>query len=221
MLEVRDVSFYYKEQNLSYNYTFNALDSQVVSIMGKSGSGKSTLLDILSGFLKANSGEALLDGENFLDKPIEKRPLTILFQQHNLFEYLSVEQNIAVGIDGSFKLDKKKSFTVSEILERVGLKGYGKRISSTLSGGEKQRVAIARSIVRNRPVLLLDEPFGALDKETKTEMLHLVKEITIEKKLHTIMVTHDEFDSQLIADLLYLLKDGKLITVSKARKYLI
>ncbi len=210
MLEVKDVIFYYKEEEIRYNYNFSVKESQIVSIMGKSGSGKSTLLDILSGFLEPYSGKALLDGVNFLDKPIEDRPITILFQQYNLFEYLSVEQNIAVGIDDSFKVDKKKNRLIADILERVGLKGFEKRKADKLSGGEKQRVAIARSIIRNKPVLLLDEPFGALDKETKKEMLQLVKKITIEKKLHTIMVTHDEYDSQLIADVKYLLKDGIL-----------
>lgn len=209
MLKIDNLEFFYDANKKIYRYNLEAIAPQVVSVMGKSGSGKSTLLDILSGFLEPKKGKVLYDGLDILTLPPQKRPLCILFQKHNLFEYLNVEQNIAVGIDGSFKITKEKSSIISKILKDVSLENYEKREVSTLSGGEQQRVAIARMLVMKKPILLLDEPFGALDKESKTDMLMLIKEITLKKELITLMVTHDKYDSDLIADSFYLMKEDK------------
>jgi thiamine transport system ATP-binding protein len=211
VLEINDLEFYYDKNKKIYRYDLIAKKCEVVSIMGKSGSGKSTLLDILAGFLKPICGEALYNKKNFLNLEPQNRPLSILFQNYNLFEYLNVEQNIAVGIDKSFKITKEKYYKISKILKEIGLENYQKRAISSLSGGEQQRVALARVLVMNRPVLLLDEPFGGLDKEMKTEMLKLVKDITIEKKLITLMVTHDEYDSDLIANKHYHMQESNMI----------
>ncbi len=208
MLKIDNLEFFYDANKKIYRYNLEATAPQVISVMGKSGSGKSTLLDILSGFLEPKKGKVLYDGLDILTLPPQKRPLCILFQKHNLFEYLNVEQNIAVGIDGSFKITKEKSSVISKILKDISLENYEKREVSTLSGGEQQRVAIARMLVMKKPVLLLDEPFGALDKESKTDMLKLIKEITLKKELITLMVTHDKYDSDLIADSFYLMKEN-------------
>ena len=209
MLKIDNLEFFYNNKQKIYRYNLTALPNKIVSIMGKSGSGKSTLLDIIAGFLEPKSGKILYNDLNILTLPPQKRPLCILFQKYNLFEYLSVEQNIAVGIDGSFKLNKKKSLMISKILKDVDLENYQKRVVSSLSGGEQQRVAIARILVMKKPILLLDEPFGALDKETKTDMLKLIKKITLKKELITLMVTHDKYDSDLIADSFYIMKEEK------------
>ena len=209
MLKIDNLEFFYNNKQKIYRYNLKALPNEVVSIMGKSGSGKSTLLDIIAGFLEPKSGKILYNDLNILTLPPQKRPLCILFQKYNLFEYLSVEQNIAVGIDGSFKLNKKKSLMISKILKDVDLENYQKRVVSSLSGGEQQRVAIARILVMKKPILLLDEPFGALDKKTKTDMLKLIKKITLKKELITLMVTHDKYDSDLIADSFYIMKEEK------------
>ncbi len=209
MLKIDNLEFYYNSDQKIYRYELEAKTSQIVSIMGKSGSGKSTLLDILAGFLKPKSGRVLFGEIDILSLPPQKRPLCILFQKYNLFEYLSVEQNIAVGVDGSFKVTKKKLPIISNILKDVKLDNYQKRELSTLSGGEQQRVAIARTLVMKRPILLLDEPFVALDKESKTDMLKLIKEITLKNNLITLMVTHNKYDSDLIADKCYIVKESE------------
>ncbi len=209
MLKIDNLEFYYNSDHKIYRYELEAKTSQIVSIMGKSGSGKSTLLDILAGFLKPKSGRVLFGEIDILSLPPQKRPLCILFQKYNLFEYLSVEQNIAVGVDGSFKVTKKKLPIISNILKDVKLDNYQKRELSTLSGGEQQRVAIARTLVMKRPILLLDEPFVALDKESKTDMLKLIKEITLKNNLITLMVTHDKYDSDLIADKCYIVVESE------------
>ncbi len=211
MLKIDNLQFFYNKNKKIYQYDLNAASSEIVSIMGKSGSGKSTLLDIIAGFLEPIEGEALYNDKNFLTLEPQNRPVSILFQKYNLFEYLNVEQNIAVGIDKSFKITKNKSFVISQILKEVNLENYQKRAVSSLSGGEQQRVALARVLVMNRPILLLDEPFGGLDKTTKTDMLNLVKDITVEKKLITIMVTHDEYDSTLIASKHYFIKENDTV----------
>lgn len=210
MLKIDNLEFFYDANKKIYRYNLEATAPQVVSVMGKSGSGKSTLMDILSGFLEPKKGKVLYNGLDILTLPPQKRPLCILFQKHNLFEYLNVEQNIAVGIDGSFKITKEKSSIISKILKDVSLENYDKREVSTLSGGEQQRVAIARMLVMKKPILLLDEPFGALDKESKTDMLMLIKDITLKKELITLMVTHDKYDSDLIADSFYLMKENDM-----------
>ncbi len=209
MLKISDLEFFYDSEQKIYRYNLEASSSKVVSIMGKSGSGKSTLLDILSGFLEPKKGKVLYDDTDILTLPPQKKPLCILFQKYNLFEYLNVEQNIAVGIDGSFKITKEKSFIISNILKDINLENYQKRKVSSLSGGEQQRVAIARILVMKKPILLLDEPFGALDKQTKTDMLKLIKDITLKNKLITLMVTHDKYDSDLIADSFYMMKENE------------
>ncbi len=210
MLKIKNLKFYYEKDSKFYNYSLEAKRSQIVSIMGPSGSGKSTLLDLISGFLTPSSGRMYWDNLDFTNIPPEQRPVTILFQQYNLFEHLSVERNIAVGIDRSFSLTKRKRAIISKILEEVGLKGYEKKLSSELSGGEQQRVALSRSLVRNRPILLLDEPFSNLDKQTKIQMLNLVKKITLKNQFSTLMITHDEEDGKLIANKKYELINGAL-----------
>ncbi len=210
MLKIKNLKFYYKKDSKLYDYSLEANKSQIVSIMGPSGSGKSTFLDLVAGFLTPNSGEMCWNDLNFTKLSPEKRPITILFQQYNLFEHLSVERNIAVGIDRSFSLDKSKKIVISKILEEVGLRGYEKKLCSKLSGGEQQRVALSRSLVRNRPILLLDEPFSSLDRQIRIQMLNLVKEITLKNQFCTLMITHDKEDSKLIANKQYELINGVL-----------
>ncbi len=184
---------------------------EVVAILGQSGSGKSTLLDLIAGFLNASSGSIKLDDNDFTNEAVEKRPITILFQNHNLFEHLNVQKNILLGISKALKDSKSDIKKVQEILKKVGLEKYEYTLVSLLSGGQQQRVALARVLIRQSPILLLDEPFTGLDSDTKVEMLNLVKKITIENNLHTIMVTHDIQDCERIANRVYKVQNLKLI----------
>jgi thiamine transport system ATP-binding protein len=184
---------------------------QIIGILGESGSGKSTMLDLISGFLEADGGSVALDNKELLNRPIEKRPITILFQHHNLFEHLSVETNILLGIDSRGKSTPESSREIDAILEEMGLSEYKHKLSTELSGGQQQRVALARALLRKKPILLLDEPFTGLDRETRLEMLSLVQSITNRSNLYTIMVTHEVEDCQLIADKVYKMNDGKLL----------
>jgi len=184
---------------------------QVTGILGESGSGKSTMLDLIAGFLEADEGSILLDQEVLHTLPIEKRPITILFQQHNLFEHLSVSKNILLGIDPKGRSTAQSEKQITEILEEMKLSAYRDILPTALSGGQQQRVALARALLRRQPILLLDEPFGGLDRETRLEMLTLVRNITTQQKLYTIMVTHDIEDCQRIADKVYTMQRGTLL----------
>ena len=187
-----------------YDFSLEANCGEVAGIVGASGNGKSTLLDLISGFLEPLGGTITYNKKEIANLPPEKRPVTILFQNYNLFEHLSVEKNVLLGAQNSSKKE------IQEILVDVGLKKQEKKRASSLSGGQQQRVALARALLRDKPILLLDEPFTGLDFKTRETMLELVKHITKSKDICTIMVTHDLNDCKKIADKTYEVENGKL-----------
>ncbi len=207
MLKIDKLIYNYKNEN-EYNFSLDAKRGEIVGIIGASGNGKSTLLDLIAGFLKPTSGTIKFDGKNLSNIPPEKRPITILFQNYNLFEHLSVKRNILLGINGSSK--KSDLQKVRQILEEVGLNGFEDKKALALSGGQQQRVSLARSLLRDKPILLLDEPFSGLDFDTRVHMLELVQNITKTKDICTLMVTHEIDDCKKIADKSYEVKNGKL-----------
>ena len=211
MLNVTNLKYEYKNADDLYEYSMSVQSGEVVAILGQSGSGKSTLLDLIAGFLSASAGSIKLDGRDLTNLSVEKRPLTILFQNHNLFEHLTVQKNILLGVSKVLKENIEDVEKVQEILSEVGLEKYEHSLASTLSGGQQQRVALARVLMRREPILLLDEPFTGLDAQTRVQMLDLVKKITIENNLHTIMVTHEIQDCERIANRVYQMQDHILV----------
>jgi len=211
MLNVTDLKYEYKDADDVYTYAMSVQAGEVVAILGQSGSGKSTLLDLIAGFLHASSGSIKLDERDLTQVAVEKRPMTILFQNHNLFEHLTVQKNILLGVSKVLKENIEDVNKVQDILKEVGLEKYEHTLASSLSGGQQQRVALARVLMRREPILLLDEPFTGLDEETRVQMLDLVRKITIENNLHTIMVTHDMQDCERIANRVYKVQNHTLI----------
>jgi len=201
LLIVKDLKYRY--DGITYEYNLELDRGEIASIMGGSGSGKSTLLDLISGFLKADFGRIIVDHKDITNLPIRDRDISILFQHDNLFEHLSVKENILIGL--------KKDKDISKILKELGLEGFEDKKASMLSGGEEQRVALARTLLRGDKILLLDEPFSALDETNRLKMLDLIKKITKEKNLYTIFITHNKEDADLISDKRYTMKDAKLI----------
>ena len=212
LLKIANLTYQHKNAEDLYTYSMVVHPKEIVAILGQSGSGKSTLLDLLAGFLPASSGSIKLDEEELIDRSVEKRPVTILFQNHNLFEHLSVEKNILLGISKTLRPSKADSEKVKTILLKVGLEKYEDTLVSSLSGGQQQRVALARVLMRREPVLLLDEPFTGLDAQTRGQMLDLVKKITVENGLHTVMVTHEIQDCERIADRVYKMENNTLVS---------
>ena len=152
-----------------------------VAIIGPSGAGKSTLLDLIAGFIEPVKGRVLWNGKNLAGLPPGARPVSILFQDNNIFPHLTVAQNVGLGLKPNLRLSPQQQEDVGKSLRRVGLEEMAQRSPASLSGGQRSRVALARILLQNRPVLALDEPFGALGPSLKREMLDLVQSLAAEQ----------------------------------------
>jgi thiamine transport system ATP-binding protein len=179
-----------------------------VAIIGPSGAGKSTLLSAIAGFFAPVSGAIRWQGHDLAGVLPGDRPVSILFQDQNLFPHLSLSQNLGLGLRPDLKLSLDDAKRVETALTRVGLAGLGHRRPAQLSGGQVGRAALARALLRARPLLLLDEPFAALGPALKAEMLTLVAEVAAETGATVLMVTHDPRDARGFADQTVLVADG-------------
>lgn len=181
-----------------------------VALMGASGSGKSTLLSALAGFVLPDAGRITMAGQDVTTAPVAKRPVSILFQDGNLFPHLDVFDNIALGIAPDLRLGAADEARVRDALRKVDLDGMEKRMPAALSGGQQSRVALARMLLRDKPVALLDEPFSALDPALRREMLELMRGLCEETGQTLFMATHDLRDAEHLCDRIVLLEDGKV-----------
>lgn len=179
-----------------------------IAVVGPSGAGKSTLLMAIAGFLAPVSGRILWQGQDMADVSPGGRPVSILFQDQNLFPHLTIAQNLGLGLSPRLRLTPDDRQRVAAALARVGLAGLGDRRPAALSGGQLGRAALARVLLRARPILLLDEPFAALGPALKADMLALVTEIAAETRALVLMVTHEPGDAQRFADLTVLVAAG-------------
>lgn len=180
-----------------------------LAVMGPSGAGKSTLLMALAGFVPPVSGRVIWQGADLTRLPPAKRPLTVLFQDQNLFPHLTVAQNLGLGLSPNLVLGRDGWRRVAQALDRVGLAGLGTRRPESLSGGQAGRVALARVLLRRRPLLLLDEPFAALGPAMKTEMLELLSDLTAEAGTTVVLVTHDPQDARQFAECISVVSGGE------------
>lgn len=208
-LECRALTFRYEDMRMRFDLAEEA--GTCVAVIGPSGAGKSTLLSLIGGFDQPESGQILVDGTDITFWPAARRPVTTLFQEHNLFAHLSAAQNVGLGLDPGLKLDEAQRREVVQALEQVGLAGFEMRLPAELSGGERQRVAVARCLVRRRPILLLDEPFAALGPAMRQEMLDLIDALRRAAGLTVLMVTHDPADAARIADRTAFIADGQVV----------
>ena len=180
----------------------------ITGVMGASGAGKSTLLNLVAGFETPASGRVLIGGEDVTSQPPAERPVSMIFQENNLFAHLDVGKNVGLGRSPSLRLTAADKAAVGDALKRTGLGGKAHRLPRELSGGERQRVAIARILVRNRPVLLLDEPFGSLGPALRDEMLDLLVGLQKERQMTVLFVTHQPADAMRVADDMVFLEEG-------------
>ncbi len=189
MLNIKDVSLKLKSFNL--NIDLKIYPKTITAVIGPSGSGKSTLFDIISGFKKVNNGSIIWENIDISKLEPSQRPITILFQDNNLFPHLTAYQNVALGLTTKLKNHDRFNLKINEALSKVDMLEYFNKYPSELSGGQKGRIALARALVRKKPLLLLDEPFSALGPGLRREMLNLVKEISNKNNLTVMIVTHD------------------------------
>ncbi len=188
------VRFDYDDMAMAFDATFPA--GGLTAVIGPSGAGKSTLLNLIAGFEAPLSGRVLIGADDVTDAPPQARPVSMIFQDHNLFAHLDAFTNVALGASASLSLTTMERERVRDALARVGLDGFASRRPGEMSGGERQRVAIARALVRNRPVLLLDEPFAALGPALRRDMVELVRDLAAEHSLTVLWVTHDPADAR-------------------------
>lgn len=184
-------------------------EQAITAVIGPSGAGKSTLLLAIAGFFAAQTGRVLLNDVSFMSAVPGKRPVSMLFQDNNLFPHLSIFENVGLGLQSDGKLNVADQKSVLSVLDRVGLKDMADRKPGALSGGQQSRVALARLLLADRPVVLLDEPFAALGPSLKDEMLDLMQEMLVKDAGATVlMVTHDPADAQRVADHVAWVADG-------------
>ena len=170
----------------------------VTAVIGPSGAGKSTLLHGVAGFVPQAAGRLMWDGRDIAASPPQDRPVSMLFQDNNLFPHLTVMQNVALALTPKLRPARDVKERVEDILARVGLKGLSTRRPAGLSGGQQSRVALARALLQDRPVMLMDEPFSALGPALKDEMLDL--SVSLAAGRTVVMITHDPADAARVAE---------------------
>jgi thiamine transport system ATP-binding protein len=187
------------------------------AVIGPSGAGKSTLLGAFCGFVPLTQGKLLWQARDITHAAPGARPMTMLFQDNNLFPHLSVQQNVGLGVRPDLRLSSDEKSRVESALARVGLADMADRKPGSLSGGQQSRAALARVLVQARPLVLLDEPFAALGPALRNEMLDLVDALVTETGASLIMVTHAPEDVERIADEVIFVASGTAMAPQPAR----
>lgn len=213
-LTVSNLIKIYGDKKVVDNVSFEAKKGSMTCILGPSGSGKTTILRCLGGFVSPESGNVILDNREILKLSPEERPISTVFQSYGLFPHKSVIENTIYGLKFKRMTRKEAIKEGQEILEMVGLKGYDNRRINQLSGGEQQRVALARSLVVKPNLLLLDEPFSNLDAKLRLVMRVEIQRIQKAFNVTTIFVTHDQEDAFAVADQIILVNEGKIEQIS-------
>ncbi|MFB2582223.1 ABC transporter ATP-binding protein [Herbiconiux sp. P15] len=210
LLQIRGVSHSYGSVRALDGIDLTIADNEFFALLGPSGCGKTTLLRSIAGFEQPEQGEVLLDGADLTRLPAHKRPVNMMFQSYALFPHLSVEKNVAYGLEseGLPKAEIRKR--VGETIETVGLATFAKRRPAQLSGGQRQRVALARAIVKRPRLLLLDEPLSALDRKVRADMQLELKRLQHEVGMTFVVVTHDQEEAMSMADRVAVLNAGAL-----------
>lgn len=208
MIEL-DVEFDYPELPMAFKLSVR--QGERIAVLGESGAGKSTLLNLIAGFEKASRGALRLNGQSHFDSEPAPRPVSMLFQDNNLFEHLSVEQNIGLALVAGLRFTAEQQAEIADIANKMGIGELLPRRADQLSGGQKQRVALARTLLRDKPILLLDEPFSALDPERRTELQKLVLQLCIERNLTLLMVTHQFEESRSLFTRRIEIAAGKIV----------
>jgi len=220
MLKIEQLRFSYPQQQAPMQFDLCAEPGEILSIIGPSGGGKSTLLNLIAGFLPAQGGRIVIDGEAIDKLTPAQRPLSMVFQQHNLFPHLDLYTNVALGANPSLKLSPQQQQNVTDALEKLSLSGLERRKPGQLSGGQRQRVALARALVRQHRVLLLDEPFAALGPALRQELIEQLKALVQQKSMIALLVSHQPDDALLASTRTAFIHQGRVSQIDATEKLL-
>lgn len=209
-VELRNINKTFKDYKASDDINFGIEKGKLIGLLGPSGSGKTTILRMIAGLETADSGDIIIDGRVVNDVPASKRGIGFVFQNYALFRYMTVYDNIAFGLTVNKwkKADIKKR--VDELVELVNLKGLERRYPNQLSGGQRQRVAFARALAPNPELLLLDEPFAAIDAKVRQELRSWLREMINKVGITSIFVTHDQDEAIEVADEIIITNRGRI-----------
>ena len=213
-LEISGVSKSFGRFPALNDVSLQAHEKEFLALLGPSGSGKTTLLRVLAGLERPDAGEVRFEGEDFLSIPVRRRKVGMVFQHYALFRHMTVAQNIAFGLTVRPRSERpsraETAQRVADLLNLVQLEGLGTRFPAQLSGGQRQRVALARALAIEPRMLLLDEPFGALDAQVRRELRRWLRDVHDRAGVTTVFVTHDQEEALDLADRVAILKDGEL-----------
>lgn len=212
-IQLNNLNKAYAKNAVVRNINLEIETGELFVLLGASGSGKSTILRMIAGLTPLDKGQISLNGRDVTRLPSQKRDTGVVFQNYSLFAHLNVAQNIEFGLKIRHVPRPQRKQRIEELLELVGLAGYEKRMTWQLSGGQQQRVALARAIAPNPSVLLLDEPFGALDVKIRTQLRQNLKLIQQQFNITTILVTHDQEEAFELADRIGIIEGGQLLEV--------
>lgn len=209
-IELRNINKSFGSFKASDNVSFGLEKGKLIGLLGPSGSGKTTILRMLAGLEKQDSGDILINGRNVNGVPASERGIGFVFQNYALFPFMTVNANIAYGLKVQKKDKKFINDRVNELLELVGLPDVGKRYPDQLSGGQRQRIALARALAPQPELLLLDEPFAAIDAKVRKELRTWLRETIDKIGITSIFVTHDQDEAIEVADEIVVTNNGRV-----------
>jgi sulfate transport system ATP-binding protein len=214
IIELQDIVVEFDGERVLDKLNLSIRDGEFVTLLGASGCGKTTTLRVIAGFVEPQSGQVLFNSKKVNGVPPNLRPVNTIFQRYALFPHLNVFENIAFGLRAKPRAQRPSEAQIREkvekLLELIQLEWIAKRLPSELSGGQRQRVALARVLAVDPSVLLLDEPFGALDAKVRQELRHWLRERHADLGVTTIFVTHDQEEAMEVSDRIVLIHDGKI-----------
>lgn len=216
-IELKNIQKHFGDKQILKNVTLSVDKGEFVTFLGPSGCGKTTLLRCLIGLEQIDSGTILLDGNDITYTPANQRGISMIFQQYCLFPTMNVYDNVSFGLRMKSVAKEEVYQRVCHVLDMVDLVGHEKKYPYQLSGGEQQRVALARGLIMDPKVLLLDEPFSAVDAKLRKELQIYIKEIHKELNMTSIFVTHDQEEAMRISDTIHLFNQGVLEQSGKPR----
>jgi ABC-type Fe3+/spermidine/putrescine transport system ATPase subunit len=209
MLHVEGLDVVIDDKPILEDVSLTVADSEIVAVLGPSGSGKSTLLRTVAGLVEPDAGTIKWNGQSITDIPTHRRGFGLMFQGYALFPHMTVAENVGFGLKMTGRADL--SAKVEEALSWVGLEGFGPRQVESLSGGEQQRVALARTLAPHPDLVMLDEPLGALDRNLRQKLVIDTRRVLEEREVTAVVVTHDREEAVAMSDRLALMRQGTIV----------